>query len=207
RAGTLPWLKLLDTPEAVATASSEAHTLEGAELQNLVFLVDVSSSMQAPGRLPLFREALATLTGELRAQDYVSIVTFSGQAKEILAPTSGNQRNKILQVRNELVGQGQTVILPGFQMAYASASKQGEAGKNNCVLMVTDGEFDISEELVALVEAQAYKGIHLSILAVGELEPRMQYRLSKLAEIGQGHLGRLTSDRTSTQLIEEVLAD
>ncbi len=207
RSGTLPWLKLIKPAEAVGLESSEDHTLDGAEYQNLVFLVDVSSSMQARGRLPLFREALATLTEELRPQDYVSIVTFSGEAKEILPPTSGDQRNRILQVRDELNGQGKTVILPGFQMAYASAGKHGGMGKNNSVLMVTDGEFDISEELVALVEAQAYQGIHLSILAVGELEPRMQYRLNKLAEIGQGHLGRLTPARTSNQLIEEVLAD
>lgn len=209
--GELPWLKLFPKPEPEAKpkpimALDAPTTLRGAPTQNLVFLVDVSGSMNQPGRLPLFCEAMARMAQDLRPEDHVSLVTFAGEAQLALPPTSGTQAETIVQATRELQGQGKTMILPGFEAGYQAAKQHFHPDHNNRLLIVTDGEFDIEVELLRIIEAQAYGGVILTVLAVGELDPRMVYRLTKLAEVGQGRLGLLKPERAAEQLIQEVQA-
>ncbi len=212
QAGELFWVKLLPPPEEpeetiVVTPPDAPVTLSGAAHQNLVFLVDVSSSMNEPGRLPLFQETMKRLVGELRPQDYISMVTFAGEANVVLPPTTGREANAIVSATTHLAGHGKTMIYPGFEAGYEAAAQHFNPACNNRIIIITDGEFDIEPQLLQLIEAKAYQGVYLTILAVGDLEPRMAYRLTRLAEVGQGRLGWLQPDRAMEQLIQEVQAE
>ncbi len=202
----LPWLRVRAREEPSLPTDTippgPPPSLAGAKEQNLIFLVDVSGSMQAPERLPLFQAALDQLIEQLRPEDYLGLVTFAGKAKVLLPPTSGRQKPSLHAAVRRLAGEGQTVIYAGFETGYRAAQARYRAGGSNRLLLVTDGEFDISEDLVREVEAQAYAGVQLSVLLLGKASPRMQYRMRRLAEVGGGQLVPLSSDRAAGPLLQ-----
>ncbi|NLR78504.1 YfbK domain-containing protein [Chitinophaga eiseniae] len=138
---------------------------------NLVFLLDVSGSMDEENKLPLVKKAFRVLTEQLRPQDKVAIVVYAGAAGVVLPPTSGNNKQRILSALDELQAGGSTAGGAGIQLAYDIAAKLRKENGNTRVILATDGDFNvgISSEgaLTRLIENERQKGIFLSVLGFG----------------------------------------
>lgn len=139
---------------------------------NLVFLVDVSGSMNRPEKLPLVKRSLTVLVEELDENDHVTLVVYAGSEGIVLSPTSGRDQTKILQAIDRLESGGSTNGGAGIKRAYALASEQFVDQGINRVILCTDGDFNVgvtgTGELVDLVEAGAKEDVYLSVLGFGQ---------------------------------------
>jgi Ca-activated chloride channel family protein len=140
---------------------------------NLVFLLDVSGSMNDPQKLPLLKESLRLLVREsLRPQDYVSIVVYAGAAGVVLPPTSGTDRATILDALDKLEAGGSTAGGEGLRLAYQLAQQHQRPGGNNRIILATDGDFNVGEssdaDMERLIAKERDSGVFLSVLGFGE---------------------------------------
>jgi Ca-activated chloride channel family protein len=138
---------------------------------NLVFLVDVSGSMQAPNKLGFVKQAFRQLCSRLDGRDRVALVVYAGAAGLVLDSTSGHQHGAIMQAIDRLQAGGSTAGGEGIRLAYATAQRHFIPGGNNRVILATDGDFNIGitnpRHLVDLVRQQSAGGIDLTVLGVG----------------------------------------
>jgi Ca-activated chloride channel family protein len=138
---------------------------------NLVFLLDVSGSMDDPNKLPLLKNAFQMLVKELRAQDRVAIVVYAGAAGIVLESTPGNQKETILSSLENLQAGGSTAGGEGLLLAYKTASENFIQGGNNRIILATDGDFNIGSssnaEMERLIEKEREKGIFITVLGFG----------------------------------------
>ncbi len=138
---------------------------------NLVFLIDVSGSMDEADKLPLLKGAFRLLVDKLRPEDKVSIVTYAGDAGTVLEPTSASNREKILAAIDGLRPGGSTAGAAGIEAAYDLAKSSFVKDGVNRVMLATDGDFNVGlssdEELTALIEKERRSGIFLSVLGFG----------------------------------------
>lgn len=138
---------------------------------NLVFLVDVSGSMNHPNKLPLLKQSLRLMLGELRPEDEVAIVTYAGSAGVALEPTKAAERETILAALEGLGAGGGTAGAQGIETAYAMAEKMQGEGEINRVLLATDGDFNIGihdpDALKDFIEVKRDSGTYLSVLGFG----------------------------------------
>ena len=159
---------------------------------NLVFLIDVSGSMNGPGRLPLVKEALGLLVHQLRAEDRVAIVVYAGNAGLVLPSTSGDDKQRILAALDGLEAGGSTAGGAGIRLAYDVAQKSFIAGGTNRVILCTDGDFNVGQssdgELVRLIEERRKEGSFLTILGFG-MGNYKDAKMEKLAGAGNGNYG------------------
>ena len=140
---------------------------------NLVFLLDVSGSMNDPSKLPLLKESLRLLVREsLRPQDYVAIVVYAGAAGVVLPPTSGTDRETILRALDGLEAGGSTAGGEGLRLAYQLARQHQRPGGNNRIILATDGDFNVGEssdaDMERLITKERDSGVFLSVLGFGE---------------------------------------
>ncbi|MDQ3393211.1 MAG: von Willebrand factor type A domain-containing protein [Bacteroidota bacterium] len=144
---------------------------ENLPTSNLVFLIDVSGSMDTPERLPLVKTAFKMLVDELRPQDHVSIVVYAGAAGLVLPPTSGKNKKAILDAIHNLEAGGSTAGGAGIHLAYNTAKSNFKLGGNNRVILATDGDFNIgvssNAEMERLIEKKKESGIFLTVLGFG----------------------------------------
>jgi Ca-activated chloride channel family protein len=138
---------------------------------NIVFLLDVSGSMDDPNKLPLLKNAFQMLVKELRPQDRVAIVVYAGAAGMVLKSTPGNQKEAILNSLEELEAGGSTAGGEGLLLAYKTASDNFITGGNNRIILATDGDFNIGSssnaEMERLIEKEREKGIFITVLGFG----------------------------------------
>ena len=157
---------------------------------NLVFLVDVSGSMDEPNKLPLVQESLKLLTDQLREDDRVAIVVYAGNAGLVLPATSGSQKMKIKEAIDELQAGGSTAGGEGIKLAYKIAEQNMKAHGNNRIILATDGDFNVGlssdDELVDLIEKERQSGIFLSVLGYG-MGNYKDNKMQQLADKGNGN--------------------
>jgi Ca-activated chloride channel family protein len=138
---------------------------------NLVFLLDVSGSMEDPDKLPLLKSAFGMLVNELRAQDHVAIVVYAGAAGLVLESTPGNRKEVIMRAIENLHAGGSTAGGAGLKLAYAEAQKSFIKGGNNRIILATDGDFNVGESsnggMERLVEEERERGIFITVLGFG----------------------------------------
>lgn len=138
---------------------------------NLVFLLDVSGSMQSPDKLPLVKEAFRLLVDQLRPQDRVSIVVYAGAAGTVLPSTSGADKQQILDAISELEAGGSTAGGEGILLAYRIARENFIRNGNNRVILATDGDFNVGPssngELEDLIVQKRREGVFLTVLGFG----------------------------------------
>ena len=138
---------------------------------NLVFLIDVSGSMDYPNKLPLVKEGLRMLVSRLGPEDQVALVVYAGAAGLVLPPTRGDQKGKIEGAVARLHAGGSTNGGEGIRLAYKIAREQQVSGGVNRVILCSDGDFNVGTtntgELVRLSTEQAKEGIFLSVLGFG----------------------------------------
>lgn len=163
---------------------------ENLPASNLVFLIDVSGSMSDHNKLPLLKSAFRLLVGELRPQDKVSIVVYAGAAGTVLPPTSGSEKEKILQALDRLNAGGSTAGSAGITLAYALAEENFIKEGNNRVILATDGDFNIGTsstgDLQRLIEEKRDKNIYLTALGFG-MGNYKDDKLETLADQGNGN--------------------
>lgn len=138
---------------------------------NLVFLLDVSGSMDSPDKLPLVKEGMKLLANQLRDHDRVAIAVYAGSEGLVLPSTPGSQRQKILAAIEQLEAGGSTNGGAGINLAYRIAKENFVPGGVNRVLLCTDGDFNVGTtstgDLVRMVEEKARSGVFLSVLGFG----------------------------------------
>ncbi|MBM3312215.1 MAG: VWA domain-containing protein, partial [Candidatus Aminicenantes bacterium] len=136
----------------------QGRKIPGDKLQpsNLVFLIDVSGSMNAPNKLPLLKSSFKLLTDNLGAEDRVSIVVYAGAAGLVLPPTPGDRKEKIIDSLDRLQAGGSTAGGAGIELAYKTAAENFLPKGNNRIILATDGDFNIglssTGDLVRLIE-------------------------------------------------------
>ncbi len=157
---------------------------------NLVFLIDVSGSMNSPDKLPLVQSAFRLLVKQLRKKDRVSIVVYAGSAGLVLPSTPGNRKDEILDAIDRLSAGGSTAGGAGIQLAYNVAFENYKDGGNNRVILATDGDFNVGvsgdAELVRMIEEKRNKGVFLSVLGFGTGNLK-DSKMEKLADKGNGN--------------------
>ncbi|MFT4154515.1 YfbK domain-containing protein [Parafilimonas sp.] len=157
---------------------------------NLVFLIDVSGSMNEPDKLSLVQSSLKLLVGQLRPQDKVALVVYAGNAGLVLPSTSGDEKMKIKDAIDALEAGGSTAGGAGIQLAYATAKKNFIRGGNNRVILCTDGDFNVGQssedELQTLIEQERSSGIFLSVLGFGTGNYQ-DSKMQLLADKGNGN--------------------
>jgi len=151
--------------------------LKGREIQqqrpssNLVFLLDVSGSMDYPNKLPLVKQGLRMLTSQLGENDRVAIVVYAGAAGLVLPPTHGDNKHQILEALDQLHAGGSTNGGQGIQLAYQVAKQNFIKGGVSRVILCSDGDFNVGTtstgELVRLAERESKAGVFLSVLGFG----------------------------------------
>ncbi|HWI90476.1 MAG TPA: von Willebrand factor type A domain-containing protein [Flavisolibacter sp.] len=157
---------------------------------NLVFLIDVSGSMQDPNKLPLVQSSLKLLTDQLREQDKISIVVYAGNAGLVLPATSGSNKIKIKEAIDQLEAGGSTAGGAGIQLAYKTAKQNFIRNGNNRIILCTDGDFNVgvssNGELERMVEKERESGVFLTVLGYG-MGNYKDSKMQILADKGNGN--------------------
>lgn len=154
--------------------------------RNLVFLLDISGSMDRPDKLPVFRQSFVYLLERLSPSDYVSIITYSGNANIVLPATSVVEKNEILAALHSVSVKGESNPEEGFQLAYEEAVRGFRENGDNRVVMISDGGFEISESLRKLISENSLGKISLDAFYFGHSESVVKNRLNNLARLGNG---------------------
>jgi len=171
---------------------------------NLVFLVDISGSMDMPNRLPLLKSAFRLLVNNLREKDSVAIVVYGGTVGIMLNSTSGKEKEKILKTIDELEPGGSTPGASGVSLAYSVAKNHFIKGGNNRVVLATDGDFNVGlkteEELDDLISRQRESGIYLTCLGVG-MGNYKDSKIQTLARKGNGNFAYLDNYKEAEKVL------
>lgn len=157
---------------------------------NIVFLLDVSGSMNAPNKLPLLKSAFGLLVDQMREQDRVSIVVYAGAAGVVLPSTRGDKKAEILAALNQLQAGGSTAGGQGIKLAYKIANENFVEGGNNRIVLATDGDFNIGAssdaEMQRLIEKERESGVFLTVLGFG-MGNYKDSKMEVLADKGNGN--------------------
>ncbi|MBE8727353.1 YfbK domain-containing protein [Flavobacterium hungaricum] len=157
---------------------------------NLVFLVDVSGSMDEQNKLPLLKESMKILVKELRPIDKVSIVVYAGSAGVVLEPTSGDQKDEIMDAFDDLHAGGSTAGGEGIELAYKLAQQNFIKEGNNRVVIATDGDFNVGvstdDDMLKLIEQKRESGVFLTVLGFG-MGNYKDSKMEILADKGNGN--------------------
>jgi Ca-activated chloride channel family protein len=175
---------------------------------SLVFLVDVSGSMNEPNKLPLVKQSLSMLVDQLTENDKVAIVTYAGDAGLKLAPTSGDQKGRIRGAIEALAAGGSTNGSAGIELAYAQAAEAFVKGGSNRVVLATDGDLNVGvtsdAALVELIKQKASGGVFLTVLGYGQGNLQDE-KMEKLADNGNGIYAYIDGAREARKVLVEQL--
>jgi Ca-activated chloride channel homolog len=175
---------------------------------NLVFLVDVSGSMDEPNKLPLVQWGLQRLVEQLGENDRVAMVVYAAASGLVLPSTSCQHKSEVMSAIDRLQAGGSTNGGAGIQLAYDVATQHFVKNGTNRVILATDGDFNVGitdqNKLVELIEAKAKSGIFLSVLGFG-MGNIKDATLEKIADKGNGHYAYIDSQREAYKtLVEEM---
>jgi Ca-activated chloride channel family protein len=184
--------------------SSKKLDLDTLPPSHLVFLIDVSGSMDMPNRLPLLKSAFRLLVNNLRDKDSVAIVAYGGVTGVMLNTTSGGEKEKILKTIDELEPGGSTPGESGIKLAYSVARNHFIKDGNNRVILATDGDFNVGmkteTELDELISKQRESGIYLTCLGVG-MGNYKDSKIQTLAQKGNGNFAYLDNFKEAEKVL------
>lgn len=183
-----PWNK--DHKLVLIGLQGKKIPMENLPATNLVFLIDVSGSMQGPERIGLVKASMKLLVDQLREQDKVAIVVYAGAAGMVLPSTAGSNKNKIKEAIDHLEAGGSTAGGAGIKLAYKTAREYFVKGGNNRVILCTDGDFNVGESsddaMERLIEEERKSGVFLTVLGYG-MGNYQDAKMQKLADKGNGN--------------------
>ncbi len=164
--------------------------MDNLPANNLVFLLDVSGSMESEDKLPLLKSGLRLLVEQMRPQDKVAIVVYAGAAGVVLPSTSGDHKDRIYDALEKLQAGGSTAGGEGILLAYKTAKENFMNKGNNRIILATDGDFNVGVssdgELTRLIEKQREDGVFLSVLGFGSGNYK-DSKMEQLADKGNGN--------------------
>ncbi len=170
--------------------------MSDAPPSNLVFLLDVSGSMNSPDKLPLLKQAFRMLANELRTQDRIAIVVYAGAAGLVLESTPGSEKETILEALNSLEAGGSTAGGAGIRLAYQIAQENFIEGGNNRIVLATDGDFNVGassdSEMIRLIEQKREQGTFLTVLGFGTGNLQ-DSKMEQIADHGNGNYAYIDS--------------
>jgi Ca-activated chloride channel family protein len=173
----------------VGVATRAKSTME-RKPAHLVFLVDVSGSMDGPDRIELAKSSLKTMTRNLTEADTVSLVTYAGSTRVVLEPTSAKDKDKITAAIDDLRAAGSTGMASGIDLAYERAAKSLQPGHISRVIVLSDGDANVGphthEELLKIISSRAKEGVTLSTIGFGTGNYRDDL-MEQLADKGNGN--------------------
>lgn len=206
RAGACPWNA---ESELVVLGLTVGQAATEAPPTNLVLLVDVSGSMGDAEKLPLLKESMARIVKGLRAEDRVSIVTYSGVEEVVFKGASGDDAEAILGAINGLEAAGSTNGEAGLSMAYRVAEETHIEGGVNRIVMASDGDLNVGisseDELNAFVSEKRGQGTYLSVLGFGSGNYQ-DAKMETLADHGNGSYHYIDSADEAARVYERFLA-
>ena len=177
---------------------------ESAPDANLVLLLDVSGSMNAPDKLPLVIRSMEMLLDSLKPSDTVGIVVYAGQAGTVLEPTPVRNKERIVEALRSLTPGGSTAGAAGIERAYDLAEANFRKGGVNRILLATDGDFNVgvsgTEALKGLVERKREKGVYLSVLGFGQGNYRDELAQA-LAQNGNGVAAYIDTEKEARKVL------
>jgi len=204
--GPSPW----NEDRKLMLVGLQGYDIDRSELPpaNLVFLIDVSGSMNNPQKLGLLKSAMKMLTQQLRPQDTIAIAVYAGAAGQVLEPTPGNERHKIIAAIDALRAGGSTNGGAGIDLAYAMADRDLKEGGINRVILATDGDFNVGARspraLGDLVEAKRKTGVALTVLGFGAGNYNDAI-MQELAQKGNGNAAYIdTLNEARKVLVDEM---
>jgi Ca-activated chloride channel homolog len=186
----------------------KGYTLDREEVPtaNLVLLLDVSGSMNAPNKLPLVIRSMELLLDSLKPSDTVGIVVYAGAAGTVLEPTPARDKGRILEALRSLRPGGSTAGAEGIERAYQLAEEHFRKGGINRILLATDGDFNVgiagTEELKSFVERKREKGVYLSVLGFGQGNYRDELAQA-LAQNGNGVAAYIDTENEARKVLVE----
>lgn len=189
----------------------QGRDIAAAELpaSNLVFLIDVSGSMQPSDKLPLLKSSLRLLVAQMRPADRVAIVVYAGHAGLALPPTSGENRSEILFAIDRLEAGGSTAGGAGLRLAYEVAREHFSREGNNRVILASDGDFNVGPssdaEMIRLIEKERESGVFLSVLGFGTGNLQ-DSKMEQLANHGNGSYAYIDSEREAAKVLVSEFA-
>lgn len=199
---TAPW----NAKHQLVRIALKAKTVDNEKLppSNLVFLIDVSGSMDSPNKLPLVKTSLKMLVDQLRAVDHVAMVVYAGAAGLVLPPTSGNEKQKIKDAIDQLGAGGSTAGGAGIKLAYNIARQNFKKGGNNRIILATDGDFNVGlssdKDMEALIEEERQSGVSISILGFG-MGNYKDSKMEILADKGHGNYAYIDNATEATRSV------
>ncbi|MFZ5553945.1 MAG: VWA domain-containing protein, partial [Bacteroidota bacterium] len=201
-------IKEINQPSTFNLPPSKDTTQSENEIyahNNLVFLIDISSSMMAEGKLDLLKASMIELTKMLDANDRIAIVVYSTHARIALPPVSGDRKEEVINMIQNLEGDGLTAGAEGMKKAYELAMAHFITGGNNMVIMATDGAFNLyTTDVVPMVKKYFKKGIHTSVAGIKNTE-RDAANMIEIATQGRGRYVAINNlEQAMTSLTEEV---
>ncbi len=183
-----PW----NTNNKLVRIGLQGKNIESENLppSNLVFLIDVSGSMESENKLPLLKQSLKVLVNQLRKEDKVAIVVYAGAAGLVLPPTSGDKKMTITDALDKLQAGGSTAGGQGIMLAYKTAQENFIANGNNRVILATDGDFNVGassdNDMQRLIEEKRQSGVFLTCLGYG-MGNYKDSKMEVLANKGNGN--------------------
>ena len=189
----------------------QGYTIPREQLpaSNLVFLMDVSGSMNSPDKLPLLQQALTMLVGQLDSRDSISMVVYAGASGVVLPPTPGNRKADVLNALQQLRAGGSTNGAAGIQLAYQLAQQNFIVNGVNRVILATDGDFNVglasTEELIDLIQRKRKAGIALTTLGFGSGNYN-DHLLEQLADEGNGNYAYIDRLGEAKKVLAEELS-
>ncbi|MBW1250145.1 VWA domain-containing protein [Pseudomonas tolaasii] len=176
---------------------------------NLVFLVDVSGSMDRREGLPLVKSTLKLLVDQLRDKDRVSLVVYAGESRVVLEPTSGRDKAKIRQAIDQLTAGGSTAGASGIQLAYQMARAGFIDNGINRILLATDGDFNVGirdfDSLKQMAAEQRKSGVSLTTLGFG-VDNYNEHLMEQLADAGDGNYAYIDNLREARKVLVDQLS-
>jgi Ca-activated chloride channel homolog len=184
-------------------------SLDNVPPSNLVFLIDVSGSMNDPRKLPLLKDAMRIMVNQLSNKDRVSIVVYAGSSGLVLPSTPAGNKGEIFGAIEDLEAGGSTNGGQGIQLAYAVAQNNFIREGNNRVILATDGDFNVGlssdNDLVNLIEQKRESGIFLSVLGFGSGNYN-DSMMEKLADKGNGNYAYIDSQEEARKSLGDQIA-
>lgn len=175
---------------------------------NLVFLIDTSATMDAPDKLPLVKKTVCRFTEALRADDRISLITYSGSTAEILPPTAGDQKETIIAALKPLRAHGATAGGDALRMAYDAAAKNYRKDGINRILLATDGDFNVGisdpAALKSYVAEKRKSGVSLTTLGFGAGNYNDEM-MEQLADAGDGNYSYIDSEAEAKKVLVRQL--
>lgn len=182
--------------------------VESLPISNIVFLVDISGSMDSDKKLPLVKQSLKLLTKNLRPNDRISLVTYAGNTQVVLSSTKGSDKSLIRMAIDQLGAGGSTAGESGLRLAYLEAERGFIASGNNRIIMMTDGDFNVGlsgvDEMKRLVEEKRKLGVYLSTAGFGTGNYRDDM-MEQMADHGNGIYFYIDSYTEAVRVFERNL--